>query len=78
MFNNFCVLYQQDSLRQFIPQMINQVEGITKLKMGKDSVKPPWWPKHVPWCNIRNDTRSQSDIKKVNFSLKCTSFMQQK
>ena len=31
--------------------------GRGKPGWGKESTKPPWWPKHVPWQNVRMDAR---------------------
>ena len=43
----------QAQLRAFIPLMLKYSTGRGKPGWGKDSTKPPWWPKHVPWQNVR-------------------------
>ena len=32
---------------------------------GKESTKPPWWPKHVPWANVRMDARTDEEKTRV-------------
>ena len=39
--------------------------GKGKPGWGKSSAKPDWWPKNVPWANVRMDNRSDEDKAKV-------------
>merc|ERR1719319_1774214 len=45
----------QAQLRAFIPLMLKYSTGRGKPGWGKESTKPPWWPKDVPWANVRMD-----------------------
>ena len=54
----------QAQLRAFIPLMLKYSTGRGKPGWGKDSTRPPWWPKHVPWKNVRMDARSEEDKAK--------------
>merc|ERR1719278_173846 len=51
----------QAQLRAFIPLMLKYSTGRGKPGWGKESTKPPWWPKHVPWANVRMDARSEEE-----------------
>ena len=51
----------QAQLRAFIPLMLKYSTGRGKPGWGKESTKPPWWPKHVPWQNVRMDARSEEE-----------------
>merc|ERR1719419_1903225 len=54
----------QAQLRAFIPLMLKYSTGRGKPGWGKESTKPPWWPKHVPWQNVRMDARSDEEKSK--------------
>merc|ERR1719336_3138077 len=54
----------QAQLRAFIPLMLKYSTGRGKPGWGKESTKPPWWPKHVPWANVRMDARSDEEKSK--------------
>merc|ERR1719410_728629 len=54
----------QAQLRAFIPLMLKYSTGRGKPGWGKDSTKPPWWPKHVPWQNVRMDARTDEEKSK--------------
>lgn len=32
---------------------------------GRESMRPPWWPKELPWANVRMDARSEDEKQKV-------------
>lgn len=32
---------------------------------GRESTRPPWWPKDLPWANVRMDARSEDEKQKV-------------
>jgi len=49
----------QAQLRAFIPLMLKYSTGRGKPGWGKESTRPPWWPKHVPWANVRMDARNE-------------------
>ena len=51
----------QAQLRAFIPLMLKYSTGRGKPGWGKDSTKPAWWPKHVPWANVRMDARNEEE-----------------
>ena len=55
----------QAQLRAFIPLMLKYSTGRGKPGWGKESTKPPWWPKGVPWANVRMDARTEEDKAKV-------------
>jgi len=54
----------QAQLRAFIPLMLKYSTGRGKPGWGKDSTKPVWWPKHVPWANVRMDARNEEEKSK--------------
>merc|ERR1719422_484150 len=54
----------QAQLRAFIPLMLKYSTGRGKPGWGKESTKPPWWPKHVPWANVRMDARNDDEKTK--------------
>ncbi|XP_023338157.1 DNA-binding protein P3A2 isoform X2 [Eurytemora carolleeae] len=54
----------QAQLRAFIPLMLKFSTGRGKPGWGKESTKPPWWPKHVPWANVRMDARNDDEKTK--------------
>lgn len=56
----------QAQLRAFIPLMLKYSTGRGKPGWGKDQTKPPWWPKCVPWANVRMDARKPEDKQKVS------------
>jgi nuclear respiratory factor 1 len=57
----------QAQLRAFIPLMLKYSTGRGKPGWGKETTKPIWWPKGVPWANVRMDARDADDKQKVNF-----------
>jgi len=54
----------QAQLRAFIPLMLKYSTGRGKPGWGKESTKPAWWPKHVPWANVRMDARNDDEKTK--------------
>merc|ERR550517_590330 len=58
----------QAQLRAFIPLMLKYSTGRGKPGWGKESTKPPWWPKHVPWANVRMDARSEEKSKQISWT----------
>jgi len=54
----------QAQLRAFIPLMLKYSTGRGKPGWGKESTKPAWWPKGVPWANVRMDARTEEDKAK--------------
>jgi len=56
----------QAQLRAFIPLMLKYSTGRGKPGWGRESTRPPWWPKELPWANVRMDARSEEDKQKVN------------
>jgi nuclear respiratory factor 1 len=57
----------QAQLRAFIPLMLKYSTGRGKPGWGKDQTKPAWWPKGVPWANVRMDARKTEEKQKVYF-----------
>lgn len=55
----------QKQLRTFIPLMLKYSTSRGKPGWGKASLKPIWWPYDVPWTNIRMDSRSNDEKKKI-------------
>ncbi|XP_063845997.1 DNA-binding protein P3A2-like isoform X6 [Scylla paramamosain] len=58
----------QAQLRAFIPLMLKYSTGRGKPGWGKESTRPPWWPKDVPWANVRMDARSEDQKHKVSWT----------
>lgn len=56
----------QAQLRAFIPLMLKYSTGRGKPGWGRESTRPSWWPKELPWANVRMDARSEDDKQKVN------------
>ena len=61
-------------MRAFIPLMLKFSTGRGKPGWGKETTKPPWWPKHVPWANVRMDARNDDEKTKVNNCSEVLSF----
>ncbi|XP_032664598.1 DNA-binding protein Ewg isoform X2 [Odontomachus brunneus] len=58
----------QAQLRAFIPLMLKYSTGRGKPGWGRDSTRPPWWPKELPWANVRMDARSEDDKQKISWT----------
>ncbi|XP_042206719.1 DNA-binding protein P3A2-like isoform X4 [Homarus americanus] len=58
----------QAQLRAFIPLMLKYSTGRGKPGWGKESTRPQWWPKDVPWANVRMDARSEDQKQKVSWT----------
>ncbi|XP_041766678.1 DNA-binding protein Ewg isoform X1 [Anopheles merus] len=56
----------QAQLRAFIPLMLKYSTGRGKPGWGRDSTRPPWWPKELPWANVRMDARTEDEKQKVS------------
>ncbi|CAB3361225.1 Hypothetical predicted protein [Cloeon dipterum] len=56
----------QAQLRAFIPLMLKYSTGRGKPGWGRESTRPPWWPKDLPWANVRMDARSEEEKQKVS------------
>ncbi|KAJ1524004.1 hypothetical protein ONE63_010548 [Megalurothrips usitatus] len=54
----------QAQLRAFIPLMLKYSTGRGKPGWGRESTKPLWWPKEIPWANVRMDARSEDEKQK--------------
>lgn len=55
----------QAQLRAFIPLMLKYSTGRGKPGWGRESTRPLWWPKELPWANVRMDARSEEEKQKV-------------
>ena len=42
--------------------------GRGKPGWGKETTKPVWWPKGVPWANVRMDARNTDEKQKVSWT----------
>jgi len=40
--------------------------GRGKPGWGRETTRPPWWPKELPWANVRMDARCEDEKQKVN------------
>ncbi|XP_074600350.1 DNA-binding protein P3A2-like isoform X1 [Brevipalpus obovatus] len=58
----------QAQLRAFIPLMLKYSTGRGKPGWGKESTRPVWWPKDLPWANVRSDARSEEEKQKVSWT----------
>ncbi|XP_078469155.1 nuclear respiratory factor 1-like isoform X1 [Lampetra fluviatilis] len=58
----------QAQLRAFIPEMLKFSTGRGKPGWGKEACRPPWWPPHVPWANVRSDARSHQQKQLVSWT----------
>ncbi|XP_050096052.1 DNA-binding protein P3A2 isoform X3 [Anopheles aquasalis] len=59
----------QAQLRAFIPLMLKYSTGRGKPGWGRDSTRPPWWPKELPWANVRMDARSEDEKQKFTHTV---------
>ncbi|CAM1309304.1 NRF1 (predicted) [Pycnogonum litorale] len=55
----------QAQLRKFIPLMLKRSTGRGKPGWGKEHTRPPWWPKDLPWANVRIDARTEEEKHRV-------------
>ncbi|XP_041975050.1 DNA-binding protein P3A2 isoform X7 [Aricia agestis] len=58
----------QAQLRAFIPLMLKYSMVRGKPGWGRDSTRPPWWPKDLPWANVRMDARSEDEKQKMSWT----------
>lgn len=58
----------QAQLRAFIPLMLKYSTGRGKPGWGRESTRPPWWPKELPWANVRMDARSEEEKHKISWT----------
>ncbi|XP_038118168.1 DNA-binding protein Ewg isoform X2 [Culex quinquefasciatus] len=58
----------QAQLRAFIPLMLKYSTGRGKPGWGRDSTRPGWWPKELPWANVRMDARSEDEKQKISWT----------
>ncbi|XP_023234412.1 DNA-binding protein P3A2-like isoform X1 [Centruroides sculpturatus] len=58
----------QAQLRAFIPLMLKYSTGRGKPGWGKETTRPVWWPKDLPWANVRSDARSEEEKQKVSWT----------
>lgn len=40
--------------------------GRGKPGWGRETTRPPWWPKELPWANVRMDARCEDEKQKVS------------
>lgn len=58
----------QAQLRAFIPLMLKYSTGRGKPGWGRESTRPPWWPKELPWANVRMDARNEEEKQKISWT----------
>ncbi|CAH0727649.1 unnamed protein product, partial [Brenthis ino] len=58
----------QAQLRAFIPLMLKYSMVRGKPGWGRESTRPPWWPKDLPWANVRMDARSEDEKQKMSWT----------
>ncbi|BES90881.1 DNA-Hypothetical protein protein [Nesidiocoris tenuis] len=58
----------QAQLRAFIPLMLKYSTGRGKPGWGRESTRPPWWPRELPWANVRMDARSEDEKQKISWT----------
>ncbi|CAO1426411.1 unnamed protein product [Diamesa hyperborea] len=58
----------QAQLRAFIPLMLKYSTGRGKPGWGRDSTRPEWWPKELPWANVRMDARTEEEKQKISWT----------
>ncbi|XP_039276523.1 DNA-binding protein Ewg isoform X6 [Nilaparvata lugens] len=58
----------QAQLRAFIPLMLKYSTGRGKPGWGRESTRPPWWPKELPWANVRMDARPEEEKQKISWT----------
>ncbi|KAF2899030.1 hypothetical protein ILUMI_07148 [Ignelater luminosus] len=59
---------KQAQLRAFIPLMLKYSTGRGKPRWGVECMRPPWWPKELPWANVRIDPRTEDEKQKVSWT----------
>lgn len=42
--------------------------GRGKPGWGRDSTRPEWWPKELPWANVRMDARTEEEKQKISWT----------
>lgn len=42
--------------------------GRGKPGWGRDSTRPDWWPKELPWANVRMDARTEEEKQKISWT----------
>ncbi|XP_022822395.1 DNA-binding protein Ewg isoform X4 [Spodoptera litura] len=58
----------QAQLRAFIPLMLKYSMVRGKPGWGRESTRPPWWPKDLPWANVRMDARTEDEKQKMSWT----------
>lgn len=58
----------QAQLRAFIPLMLKYSTGRGKPGWGRESTRPVWWPKELPWANVRMDARTEQEKQKISWT----------
>ena len=53
---------------EFILKNFDGILGRGKPGWGKETTKPVWWPKGVPWANVRMDARNTDEKQKVSWT----------
>lgn len=58
----------QAQLRAFIPLMLKYSTGRGKPGWGRESTRPQWWPRELPWANVRMDARTEDEKQKISWT----------
>jgi nuclear respiratory factor 1 len=46
----------------------SRFSGRGKPGWGRDSTRPEWWPKELPWANVRMDARTEEEKQKISWT----------
>lgn len=49
-----------------LSKILNSGRG--KPGWGRDSTRPEWWPKELPWANVRMDARTEEEKQKISWT----------
>lgn len=47
---------------------LSSYSGRGKPGWGRDSTRPEWWPKELPWANVRMDARTEEEKQKISWT----------
>lgn len=55
-------------MQSFLNLFILIIKGRGKPGWGRDSTRPEWWPKELPWANVRMDARTEEEKQKISWT----------
>lgn len=60
------------SIKNWTKSIINKTLyiclGRGKPGWGRESTRPEWWPKELPWANVRMDARTEEEKQKISWT----------